>query len=224
MFLDVIEYTKKKILEAPIETNPYTYIEIDNFWPEDFYNLLLQNRITNDCLFTLKELDRVKTAYSDNRLVLELSSKITILSSDVRKFWEEVYNYLGNSVQKMLLEKFSIDVPNKKFEILYTRDSKNYQIYPHTDRANKILTALFYLPQTDDNSELGTVIFTPKNKELTNSNGSHFPFEDFDIHKIIPYKRNKLFCFVKSDISFHGVHPVTIDVDRDLLIFDIQKC
>jgi len=39
----------------------------------------------------------------------------------------------------------------------------------------------------------------------------------------MPFKPNSMFCFVKSDHTFHGVEPVVEpDVRRWLLLYDIK--
>lgn len=226
MYSGVIEHISEKIKSAVIQQEPYNWIEIDNFWPEDFYQLMLERRISSDCMFSLKEMDRVKDKYSDGRLVLKLSKKITILSQPIRQFWEDVGDILRGTVEPLLMEKFKIIGSAAGREVLYTRDSGGYRLGPHTDRVDKLFTALFYLPQTAQNPTLGTAIFTPRVPGFTNKGGDHFKFEGFDVYKVIPYVPNKMFCFLKSQNSFHGVLPVEVEVERDLLIFDVvrQQC
>jgi hypothetical protein len=66
-------------------------------------------------------------------------------------------------------------------------------------------------------------MYTPKDKQFTCPGGYHHKVHHFDLYKTIPYIPNKFFCFLKSDKSFHGVETIDVEVDRDLIIYDIQR-
>lgn len=223
MYSGVVKHVVDKITGAKLETTPYNWIEVNGVWPEEFYNQMILNRIPNDCLFSLHELGRVKTQYSNDRKILELSPKITILSQPIRQFWENVYRIICNDIEPVLLAKLQATHKPYGSEVLYTRDSNGFHLGPHTDRPDKILTALFYTPSTANNPELGTTIFVPHQQGFTDVGNTHFGYDNFTALKTVEYVPNKLFCFLKSDVSFHGVLPVDAEVDRDLLIFDVKK-
>lgn len=224
MYSTVIEHVRQKISGAVLETEPYTYFEIDQFWPDDFYREMLEKKIPTECLFSLKDFGRVGDKYSDGRLVLKLtSSNTSILGKDIRNFWESIGALLRDEIGPMIVEKLGVTYKIEDQEILYTRDRQNYWLGPHTDRLDKVLTALFYLPATAEHPQVGTAIFTPKIQGFHGKPGTHYFFKDFDTHKVIPYVPNKMFCFLKSTTSFHGVLPVEVVIDRDLLIFDMVK-
>jgi hypothetical protein len=121
----------------------------------------------------------------------------------------------------MLLRKFNQSITNVKADALYTKDYQTYSLGPHTDKTNKVVTCLIYLPQDDSKSKYGTSIYIPKDKSFKCAGGPHHKREQFELHKTIPFVQNKLFCFLKSDTSFHGVEQIDINIERTLLIFDL---
>ena len=53
---------------------------------------------------------------------------------------------------------------NIRMELI--RDSGGYMLAPHTDSPKKILTLLIYIPNDNDNLNLGTSLYEPKDKEF----------------------------------------------------------
>ncbi|HXQ68929.1 MAG TPA: hypothetical protein VN844_00455, partial [Pyrinomonadaceae bacterium] len=61
----------------------------------------------------------------------------------------------------------------------------------------------------DRAARLGTSLYRPKVEGFSCPDSKHYPFEDFIRVKTAPYKPNSLLAFVRSDISFHGLDPLT---------------
>ena len=53
------------------------------------------------------------------------------------------------------------------------------------------------------------VAVPPKDPGFTCPNSIHYPFEDFVKVETAPYKPNSLLAFLRSDVSFHGVEPLS---------------
>ena len=71
-------------------------------------------------------------------------------------------------------------------------------------------------------AHLGTSIYRPRSP-FTCDGGPHYPFDPFERIKTTRFAPNTLFMFVKSDISFHGVEPISDPgVERDLLLYSIR--
>lgn len=223
MFSVATKHTKQKIEEAVLNNNPYKFVEIDNVFSEEMYRAIITNRIPTECLQTLQELKRVGRGYSNSRQVLLLEKKITILSENIRAFWEHFAKWMHTEVREALVLKFSVDEKEFETDLLYTRDTKNYTLGPHTDSPLKIMTSLFYIPQLPSNPLLGTSIYTPKVAGFKCPGGKHHDFQGFQLLKTVPYVPNKMFAFAKSDTSFHGVEPIDVEIERDLIIFDFQR-
>ena len=119
---------------------------------------------------------------------------------------------------QVFLDKFGITQTCRVVPSL-VRQKAGYSLGPHTDSPNKVLTVLFYLPQ-EDCLEAGTVIYRPKARGFKCEGNRHHAFRDFETVKVVPFKPDSVFAFVKSDISFHGVEPVK--TTRDVLQYNIN--
>ncbi|HEX2271176.1 MAG TPA: hypothetical protein VHH35_16645, partial [Pyrinomonadaceae bacterium] len=62
-----------------------------------------------------------------------------------------------------------------------------------------------------DNSaeHLGTSLYRPKQACFSCPDSKHYAFQDFIRVKTAPYRPNSLLAFVRSDISFHGLEPLS---------------
>lgn len=223
MFLNVHDHIKNKIHKAEIVFNPFKYTVVDDIFPENFYQELIEKRIPEELLFSLKEMNRVGAGYSDSRKILKLKDNMPYMDNNIRGFYENITKYLRYHFSGLILDKFNIPNINLGIDLLYVKDSKNYRLGPHTDHKRKVLTALFYLPEVNSINKFGTSIYKPKKSNFTCEGGHHYKSEFFEIVKTIEFKSNRLFCFEKSNNSFHGVEHVDKDIERNLLIFDIQK-
>ena len=82
---------------------------------------------------------------------------------------------------------------------------------PHTDSTDKILVFLLYFPSEEWQSEWGggTQIYRPRDKHLdANWSNSRLPRTDVELVFDSGFKPNRLFFFVKSANSWHGVAPL----------------
>jgi hypothetical protein len=150
-------------------------------------------------------------------------------------FWTELTRWLlGTGIYQALIEKLQrhIDtrlndagVSEADFfpEALIVEDHSSYQIGPHTDAAHRLMSLLFYCPDSPNLEHLGTSIYVPKEHGFKCKGGPHYSFAKFDRVTTMPYRPNSLFAFMRTDESFHGVEPITDqDIVRDLLLYDIR--
>lgn len=223
MYSAVAKHVVTAIQSAQLQTEPYAWFQVDKVWPTEFYQQMLANRIPNDCLFNMRSYKLEIVKYSDDRQYLALTPKITILSENIRKFWENFHTMFTYDIEPAMLAKFDIRVIPDGRELLYTRDGQNYCLGPHIDKPNKIAVGLFYLPTNSENPQWGTALFTPKDPNIQCEPGKHYGFENFNLHKIIDYVPNKLFAITKNPNAFHGVLPMPKNAERNLLIFNIIK-
>jgi hypothetical protein len=89
------------------------------------------------------------------------------------------------------------------------RHRAGYFLGPHSDLHTKLVVLLLYLAPAESAAHLGTSLYRPKVPGFTCPNSIHYPFEDFVKVKTAPYKPNSLLAFVRSDVSFHGVEPLS---------------
>lgn len=223
MFSNAHKHVQQKLNAVAIEDKPYPWFVIDGIFTEELYTTLLANPIPKSNLVNLVESGRVGKGYSGARWVINLEPKMPELDPAIRDLWENFGKWLHYYFKNMLLGKFNLSTQGVKADALYTKDYMTYNLGPHTDKISKVLTCLIYMPSDSSMSKFGTTIYTPKDPDFKCPGGPHHKREKFDVYKSVEFLPNRLFCFLKTDNSFHGVEQVDLDIERTLLIFDLQS-
>jgi len=214
---------------------PYAHLYVDDVFPEDFYHQLRTNWPSSSSLVSLADTGRVpKGSYPERFILPLLDPDMHTLDENRRIFWSEFGSwFLSERFLNAMIEKFSAQVRarfgdetfRKAYgaEALVVRDLTNYSIGPHTDAPDRLMSLLFYCPDDDSRTHLGTSIYVPKGAGLGCAGGPHYAHHNFRKVKTMEYRRNALFAFIKSDYSFHGVEPIGDQaVGRDVLLYDIR--
>ncbi len=71
------------------------------------------------------------------------------------------------------------------------------------------MVLLLYLAPDESAEHLGTSLYRPKQAGFSCPDSKHYPVDDFIRVKTAPYRPNSLLAFVRSDISFHGLEPLS---------------
>ena len=224
-----------QISNATVREYPYAHIYVENVFPEDFYAEMRTHWPGADVLVTLADTGRVSKGAYPERFVLPFSqADLQKLDDRHRGFWMEFgswflqYRFMNAVIgkfEKYVVERFGDDIFRNSYssESLVVRDLTNYSIGPHTDAPHRLLSMLFYCPDDDSRSHLGTSIYMPLDPDFRCEGGPHYPHERFRKVKTMEYRRNSLFAFIKNDYSFHGVGRIDDqNVQRDVLLYDIR--
>jgi len=194
-----------KIYDAEITTVPWPHLIVNDIFPRKVYNNILEN-LPNRESMDLFSAHRYLYWINKGKVQMEVPS-----------FWKELREELFNSLWVSLEEKFGVKGYSIGAELLY--DLPGYNIGPHTDTPDKLITGLFYLPKTDANFEHGTILYhcdtpDPRGK-------GHKLTSEYKQITVVPYIPNTALFFLRSDVSFHGVKPTP--VERRILAFDVFK-
>jgi hypothetical protein len=217
-----------KIANAPIEVSPYPHTYIREVFPPDFYADMLRHLPDPMAMIPIEQARGAK-GYKE-RFVLELNpGRLSALPEAQKNFWSEVAAWmLSGRLLELMLQKFgaflerTADAFEFSADAMLIQDITNYKIGPHCDAPGKVITMLFYLPADDSQAHLGTSIYVPKDPAFRCPTGVHHSPDGFKRVATMPFLPNSLFTFARSDISFHGVEPVSDpDCRRWLLLFTI---
>jgi hypothetical protein len=230
MYLNDELFLAYKIGNSEIFNFPFPHTYIKNIFPDHIYNLIQDNMPEPEKLKAISEVRGVK-GY-DERFVLSFENESLAILDDIKKsFWIKFRDQLlSGNFKNFLLSRFLPfiqarfkNIEQIKFydELLLVKDTMNYKLGPHTDAKRKVLTLLFYLPKNNSQQNLGTSIYMPKNLNFKCEGGPHYPHEDFEKIITMPFIPNSLFCFVKTENSFHGVEKINSVEKRWLLLYDI---
>jgi hypothetical protein len=80
---------------------------------------------------------------------------------------------------------------------------------------------LIYLAPDNSAEHLGTSLYQPRDPSFTCHDSKHYSFEDFIRVKTAPYRPNSLLAFMRSDVSFHGLEPLSA-AGRDVIQYVIH--
>jgi hypothetical protein len=231
----VEEHVLYQIANAQMREYPYAHIYVENVFPEEFYSRMRTNWPATSSLVSLADTGRVSKGAYPERFILPFTQlELLKLGEERSPFWLDFGDwFLGNRFMTAVIDKFAQHVHARFGDMMYqntysvdsliVRDLTNYSIGPHTDAPHRLLSLLFYCPDDNSRSHLGTSIYVPNDPDFRCSGGPHYPHNRFRKVRTMDYRRNSLFAFIKSDRSFHGVDPIGDQaVGRDVLLYDIR--
>ena len=232
MYLSDELYLAYKIGNTEVSTFPFPHIYINNVFPNSLYLAMQENMPLTEDMSAIHEKRPVAPHLYKERLAFAFDDEaLNSLNEQKKKFWTIFKNsMLSGNLKNFILSKFySIinqrfpDISNIDFydDLLLVHDYTNFKLRPHTDLPTKVISLLFYLPKDQTQENLGTSIYFPKDHSFTCEGGPHYDRTNFDKIITMPFVPNSLFCFVKTNNSFHGVEKIEADEKRCLLLYDI---
>ncbi len=208
------QFVTYKLRNADVKNWPFPHFFVENVFPPDIYDKIIAQLQTKQ--------DYAEQAFR-NRTFAE--------TVDV----PEVQFMLGKEFTNNIVKIFSADFlqrfPNGSAklqnELRLVRDCQGYKIGPHTDARWKMLSLLFYMPSRNSTyweyEEYGTRLYLPKDRSFTCEGGPHYSFEPFDEVASFPFRPNSVLGFWKTNKSFHGVPPIPVQFQRDVLLFNVYE-
>jgi hypothetical protein len=117
---------------------------------------------------------------------------------------------LSAEVAQAVMKSFGRESwPEVSVESQFIRHRAGYFLGPHSDLYTKLVVLLLYLAPDNKAEHLGTSLYRPKQAGFSCPDSKHYPFADFIRVKTLPYRSNSLLAFGRSDISFHGLEPLS---------------
>lgn len=215
---------------------PFSHLQIDQPLSEDLLTTLLTDYPTPSSM--KRVADRVPgRAYSRERFSLSLPQHHDPALAELPASYRRLSGLLRapatvNHMTRVFpnrvgaaLERFkrylNRDGFNLRVSIELIYDRSGFKLRPHTDGRLKLVTGLIYLAEPGDPVELGTRLYRPKDPNFKDSGISSFPLDYVEDVKLIPYIRNTMVLFARTDQSFHGVTPDDSGIARRLIQFSV---
>jgi hypothetical protein len=195
-----------KIDDALVQTDPFPHIEVDDVFTEIFFEKMIRNLPNKTGMPTSGEFSYQLDIAVDPGVKRNLDGKFdyrTWVKGFQRPLWDDLHKDLCTSpFMDTILDKFGIDEAH--FPVgRYAIEEKGAGLGPHTDRADKILSCVFYI---DDNPDAaGTHLLRPKDPNFV-PDSRHYSYEPFDIVKTLEYKMNKMIAWPVTPQSFHAYY------------------
>lgn len=212
--MNPLEHVVYKLRNADVLTYPYPHFFVEEVFPWGFYRELRM---------------RLPDAYQYHELSAVYASRGITKGEDHHPMLEPFETaYFGTEIlsifQKQFYDRYPDNRrPNFRSEFRFVHDTEGYAIGPHTDAPQKVLSLLFYLPETDIDFDVGTGIYVPTDHKKTCPGGPHYPFEWFEEAWRAPFIPNSCFGFWKTPNSWHAVEKICRKIERDVLLFNIYE-
>jgi FkbM family methyltransferase len=232
----VLDHVLDRIKHSPINTDPFPHIVVDDFFPKEYFETALRNFPSDEQMIPLSETGRT-AGYPDRLVTLFNDDHFSRLDVSRREFWGRFAGWLySKAFIDGVIEKFwpyvagrlhTLNTQHKNVRLhgdaLIVSDKSNYAIGPHTDALHRLVTFLFYLPETDDWRNLGTSIYKPLDPKFECDGSKHHLFDAFERVTTVDFLPNRALLFVRSNHSFHGVERIsTPNPVRHLVINNIR--
>ena len=251
-----LDHVGNRIAETEIEQSPFPHLIVENVFPDDYYEKMLE------AIPPSGEFEKV--VYPGTGVGLKAKKfhdyGLAYRGMESHPFLNALYEFLkSDRFCRLLLDRFSrgeswIDrsaIPEEKH--LYFKDGRcdftsvfdlhkdlpGYEITPHPDNPQKIVTFQFYMEADDSVREYGTLLCSPKvgvQKQLQKKQSSKvrelvrrlttrltgpfgvgqtqawYAWEHFDIAKVSEALPNCFLAFAPNEASWHGVR---LDIPSD---------
>ena len=216
----------ERLAAAPVRREPFSHCVIDEVFPQDFYESIIDHWPEEESWRPLSESGRVSDgSYESRKVVLMDAEGYARLDAPRRDFWERQVGgwLLGERLRNAVLAKFAMKTHGTAGDALIVSDRTTYAIGPHTDATHRRVSLLFYLPEDATFSRFGTSFYQPLDPNFRCAGGPHHPFKRFSRVSTVDFIPNRLVVFPKTDKCFHGVERVDLPgIDRRLLIYNVR--
>ncbi len=209
-----LEHFVDRLQTARVEVDPFPHYYLENVFPDDYYQDLLRHLPDTEVYENLYEVTDLKLDHFRHRNQRDMDEGWTSrLPQDLQPFWNSFNEwFLGAELAQAVLQSFSSQRtawPEASVESQFIRHRAGYFLGPHSDLYTKLVVLLVYLAPDNSAEHLGTSLYRPKDPGFSCHDSKHHAFDDFIRVKTAPYRPNSLLAFMRSDISFHGLEPLS---------------
>ena len=221
-----LDHLVDRLSAARVELDPFPHFYLEHIFPEDYYQDLLNHLPSTDVYDNLYEVTDLKLDHFRHRNQRDMDAGwVERLTYDLQPFWNAFNDwFLGPDLAQAVLDSFHSQRsswPEVSVESQFIRHRPGYFLGPHSDLYTKLVVLLIYLAPDDSAAHLGTSLYRPKDPSFTCHDSKHYAFEDFIRVKTAPYRPNSLLAFMRSDVSFHGLEPLST-AGRDVIQYVIH--
>ena len=210
-----LEHIVGRLRSAKVDHDPFPHYVLEQVFPDDYYRELLRHLPASDVYDNLYEVTDLKLDHFRHRDQRDMDHGWTDrLPSDLQTFWTSFNDwFLSHELAQAVLESFGgrESWPAVTIESQFIRHRAGYFLGPHSDLYTKLVVLLLYLAPDNSAEHLGTSLYRPKEAGFSCPQSKHYAFEDFVRVKTAPYRPNSLLAFVRSDVSFHGLEPLSAE-------------
>lgn len=216
----IAEHVRCAIAAAPLLTDPYEHIIVEQVLPDAVYELLMR-AIPPVEFFNDRDLIKQNVTFP-----MEVGPTFSVMA------WEYMDDVIARRmIRPVVLEKFHEPL-QRHFEAVFGTAfleranalpqsvhggrlmlrRPGYHLGPHRDPKRAMLTCLMYLAREGDSEAYGTQIFRVHDDAEAGYKTTYYPEEEgrtCELVKVVPFKPNTMLVSLNS----HGAHGATIPID-----------
>jgi len=206
---------------SSIRLEPFPHLVVDGVLPADIFRKVSDELPSFSDLASVPETGATNVAAYDRRSTLAVEE---LSSPGGPSVWDDVDSGLkSNEVERALLQSFSPWIDGKigqaqggplRRQVRIHRDHAGFNLNPHTDAPGIFITSFIYVSSGVPDPSLDTVLYEPVDPEarLRGLEGKEYAHEDPGDHRPvgrIVFRPNRMFSFLRTVSSLHGVGPVS---------------
>ena len=220
---DPVEHIKYRLANTSKQTWPYPHFFCENVFPAPFYKEMIDRFPADEYLPPLNDIYPKRLS-----LRIGIPDQIDSLPEADRAFWRALGQRLGSrSFMRHVLRQYDPLMEDRFGEIVEPHiylhsDVDSYGIGPHVDIHDKVVSMIFYMPDSprDDMNAASVLIKDAPDLEIRPAYEEKW--DGYTAVRTIPFKPNILFTFAVTHESWHGVRPNPAGVPRRSLQYFIK--
>lgn len=217
LYLSQIAY---RLANAPLRIWPFPHLEVEHLLPERLFQAvrlfdLAQHLVSrrdasqtpppglNPARFFRRLVDADRRPIATDSFALN-AAVAALCHNDTAQV-------LIGRFRPVIAQRFDGQIPLTYTTVEYLDDRTGYELLPHTDVPQKLVTLLLYLAEDDADSDLGTALYRPRSgRKLGNSTPTSRHYAPDDMLEVyrVPYRPNRALVFAPTANSLHGVPRV----------------
>ena len=229
-----IDHICDSIKKSRVYSKPYSYLICDNvFSPEDYKKIISyfpEKKYFSTVAPSVSRLDLIADPASHGKGDWTIDTHLTELTT-AQLYWYGFRDlFMGSRVMHSIMQALNLPIEGEySASARLAIDHHDAGLGPHTDRIDKLVSAIFYLAEPDQLKyarAAGTQVLVPKNPDMEFT-VEHYTYSEFDIHEYVEYLPNRLFAFAVSSgengiYSFHGYHQEA-DFERKTIKYHVHN-
>jgi hypothetical protein len=221
-FAPLIAHHFVQVVESSsVRLEPFPHLVVDGVLPADVFRRVSDDLPSFSDLASVPETGAANAAAYDRRATLAIEE---LSSPGGPSVWDDVGSGLkSNEVERALVQFFSPWIGNKigqalggplRRQVRIHCDHARFSLNPHTDAPAIFVTSFIYVSSRVPDPSLDTVLYEPLDSEarLRGLEGKEYAHEDPRDHRPVGrvvFRPNRMFSFLRTVSSLHGVGPVS---------------
>jgi hypothetical protein len=217
----VVRHVQRAVAAAPLATDPFPYLVVDNLLPKAVYKLLLK-ALPPPHFFggsdPVKQNIRVPLQFGPmlTMRVLEFLDAVIARDAIVPAVVERLRAPLRERMSLLFDDAARSHTDSELYAVSRGRlmlRRPGYHLPPHRDPKRTLMTCLIYLARSGDSAEHGTALYRVAGDCESSFTETYYPQEDgrrCELAAMVPFRANSMLAFVNG----LGAHGATIPTDQ----------